>query len=140
MPLLVSAQQARLGFCALLAICLVAVSASAQKASNNAPNSGQVSNQNEGLQGLGQTAETGVGEVGQRLTRWDIAPNTEPMARINRRVESRVENRLSSRIESGGRDNEDANSAFESASNRVLKTNTSNDDDAAFGTESNSSR
>lgn len=119
MPLLVPGLHAGIVFCASFAVSLVATSAVAQEISSSASDAERVITQNEGLEQLGRTAETGVGEVGQRLTRWDIAPNIEPMARVNRRIENRVENRLTSRIDTENRREADANSAFEMANRRA---------------------
>ncbi|MBN8849642.1 MULTISPECIES: hypothetical protein [unclassified Sphingomonas] len=48
---------------------------------------------------LGRTADSAVGEVGQRQTRTQVAPNIEPLARIDSRIQNRVQNRIRNRID-----------------------------------------
>lgn len=48
---------------------------------------------------VGRTADTGIGEIGQRQTREEAAPNIEPIGRIDNRVENRVQNRLRNRVD-----------------------------------------
>lgn len=47
----------------------------------------------------GRVATSSVGEVGQRQTREQMAPNTQPMARIASRINTRVQNRIRTRID-----------------------------------------
>lgn len=44
-------------------------------------------------------AEAPAGEVGQRQTREDAAPNVEPMGRIANRIQNRLQNRVRNRID-----------------------------------------
>lgn len=55
--------------------------------------------QDEGFRQTARNANTGIGEVGQRLTSQDAAPLREPLDRIESRINSRVENRLRNRID-----------------------------------------
>lgn len=50
-------------------------------------------------QGGGPALQTSVGQVGQRQTREDIAPATEPLQRIEDRIENRVQSRVRNRID-----------------------------------------
>ena len=59
----------------------------------------EVQSQDEGLRDTARTANTGAGEVGQRQTSSEAAPNIEPIARLSNRIENRVENRLRNRID-----------------------------------------
>jgi len=106
---------------------------SAQEWVNSFPRTELANNQDEGLQEIGQTAETGTGEVGQRLKREDIALNTTPLARINNRVENRVENRLSSRVESHGYRNTDVTSSFRLATARTRNAPLSSESTSMVG-------
>lgn len=51
------------------------------------------------LQDAARTADTGNGEVGQRLTRDDTLKIVKPMDRIDNRLANRIVNRLSTRID-----------------------------------------
>ena len=55
--------------------------------------------QPEPLQDAARTADTGTGEVGQRLTRDDTLKIVKPMDRIDNRLANRIGNRLSTRID-----------------------------------------
>ncbi len=46
-----------------------------------------------------QTTDSSVGQVGQRQTREDSAPNIQPMGRINSRVTNRVQSRIRNRLD-----------------------------------------
>lgn len=59
----------------------------------------EVQSQGEGLSETARTADTGSGEIGQRQTRDEIAPNVEPLGRIYNRIENRVQNRLRNRVD-----------------------------------------
>ena len=56
-----------------------------------------ITTQNDGLRETGRTAETGIGEVGQRQSSKDVGAHVEPMGRIDGRVQNRVQNRLRQR-------------------------------------------
>lgn len=74
-------------------------------------------NQNEGMGEIGRTTQTGVGEVGQRQSLDDVAPNIAPLQRIETRINTRLQNRLRNRID---RDyNADATSSYEDARNQI---------------------
>lgn len=59
----------------------------------------QAATQNEGLQQSARTADTGIGEVGQRQNVRDGAALQEPLDRIASRINNRVQNRLRNRID-----------------------------------------
>lgn len=48
---------------------------------------------------VGRTADSAVGEVGQRKTRADPATGIQPMARIDNRIQNRVQSRIRNRID-----------------------------------------
>ena len=62
----------------------------------------------------GQTAESAVGQVGERQVR-GRTKGIEPMARINNRVQNRVQNRLRNRIDRNYDPVADAASPFATA-------------------------
>jgi hypothetical protein len=59
----------------------------------------QAANQNEGLSQSARTADTGIGEVGQRQTARDGPAMQDPLDRIASRIHNRVENRVRNRID-----------------------------------------
>ncbi|MBU1756417.1 MAG: hypothetical protein KJ703_05445 [Alphaproteobacteria bacterium] len=59
----------------------------------------QAGTQNEGLSETARTADTGIGEVGQRQTTRDGPVMREPLDRIDSRINNRVENRIRNRID-----------------------------------------
>lgn len=67
----------------------------------------------------GQTAEVSGGQVGQRQTREDAAPNFEPLGRITNRVQNRVQNRIRNRIDRYYDPRANAASPFEIASEQA---------------------
>lgn len=70
-------------------------------------------------QKVGQTAGSGVGQVGQRLTREETAPTIEPMDRISSRVQNRVQSRIRNRIDRFYNPEANAASPFEVAGDRT---------------------
>ncbi|WP_088368399.1 hypothetical protein [Sphingomonas dokdonensis] len=48
---------------------------------------------------VGQTAQSSVGQIGQRQTRDQAAPSIEPMRRISNRLQNRIQTRIQSRID-----------------------------------------
>lgn len=50
-------------------------------------------------QTVGRVAQSAAGAVGQRQRREDVAPEADPMQRINNRVANRVESRMRNRID-----------------------------------------
>jgi len=101
-------------FCAVsMALALAPVPAIAQTRviENDATN--EANNEQQQLQDLlerqrqaaatrtqaGRTAQSAVGEVGQRQTRDQAAPNLKPLARIDTRIANRVQNRIRNRID-----------------------------------------
>lgn len=46
-----------------------------------------------------QTANSAVGQAGQRQTREEAAPNIKPMGRIDNRIANRVQSRIRNRID-----------------------------------------
>lgn len=75
--------------------------------------------QGEGLSETARTADGGAGEIGQRQTQDDAAPNIEPLGRINNRVENRVQNRLRNRVDRDYDATANATSPFERAQTRT---------------------
>lgn len=67
----------------------------------------------------GGVANSAVGEVGQRQTRAQAAPNTQPMARINSRINNRINNRLQNRIDRSYNPQATAVTPFEVAEKQV---------------------
>lgn len=59
----------------------------------------QAETQNEGLQRTARTADTDIGEVGQRQTMRDGPAMQDPLDRIASRINNRVENRIRNRID-----------------------------------------
>lgn len=47
----------------------------------------------------GQTAASAVGRIGERQTREQAAPNSQPLTRIQSRVPTRVQSRIRSRLD-----------------------------------------
>ena len=82
----------------------------------------QVKSQGEGLKETGRTAGTGVGEIGQRQTRSDVAPSIQPMARTDTRIRNRVQNRLMNRIDRNFDPTQSANLQVEQADERARRT------------------
>lgn len=78
--------------------------------------------QNQGLRGIGQTVDTGIGEVGQRQSTANTAPNVNPAERVNNRIQNRVQNRLINRIDRYYAPRDNAAGAFDEASARVRET------------------
>ncbi|MBT2133564.1 hypothetical protein KK137_04370 [Croceibacterium sp. LX-88] len=109
---------AHVSISSLGSLLLIVSPAFAQEAQSVLPGADLAGNQTEGLQDIGRTAETGTGEVGQRLKREDLALNTAPLARIENRIQNRVENRLESRVESKGFSVADTTSSFKAATAR----------------------
>lgn len=79
----------------------------------------QAETQNEGLQRSARTADTGIGEVGQRQTARDGPGVQEPLDRINSRINNRVENRIRNRIDRNYDPTANATSPFEIADRRT---------------------
>ena len=69
-----------------------------------------------------RTPDASVGEVGQRQTRDDAAPNIDPLGRINNRIENRVQNRLRNRIDRDYDPTANANAPFERAERKARTT------------------
>ncbi len=68
----------------------------------------------------GRTAQTGVGEVGQRQDVQDAAANIEPLGRVGNRVQNRIENRIRNRIDRTYDPTANATSPFERAEDRIV--------------------
>jgi len=75
----------------------------------------QADTQNEALQRTARTADTGIGEVGQRQTALDSPTMQEPLKRINSRINNRIENRIRNRIDRNYDPTANATSPFEIA-------------------------
>ena len=70
--------------------------------------------QSEGLRDIGRTAETSVGEVGQRKE----VVGLDPTGRLNNRVENRVQNRIRNRIDRSYDATANATAPLENAQSR----------------------
>lgn len=70
----------------------------------------------------GRTADTGAGQIGQRQTRAQMAPNVKPLGRIQNRVANRVQNRIRNRIDRNYDPQANATSPFRVAGDRARKT------------------
>lgn len=73
----------------------------------------------EGLGNAAQTTNLGAGEVGQRQTREDAAPNVQPLGRIDNRIQNRIQNRLQNRIDRDYDPIVNATSPFDRADDRA---------------------
>ena len=78
----------------------------------------EAQSQEEGLGEIARTADAGSGEIGQRQAR-DVAPNIEPLGRINNRIENRVQNRLRNRVDRNYDATANATAPFERAQSRT---------------------
>jgi hypothetical protein len=78
--------------------------------------------QAEGLSEMARTADTGAGEIGQRQTREEAAPNIEPLGRINYRIENRVQSRLRNRVDRNYDATANVTAPFKRAEGRTRKT------------------
>ena len=67
----------------------------------------------------GQLANTGQGEVGQRQSRAQAAPNVSPLGRIQTRLQNRVQSRLRNRVDRFYSRETSATSPFAIASDQV---------------------
>ena len=76
-------------------------------------------NQNDGLGDTGRTADTGVGDVGQRQIQRGTPEAVSPLGRINNRVENRVQNRIRNRIDRNYDPTANATAPFERAERRA---------------------
>lgn len=70
----------------------------------------------------GRTVDTGGGEVGQRQTRLQAAPNITPLGRIPTRIANRVQNRIRNRIDRYYDPQANATSPFRAADDRARTT------------------
>lgn len=68
---------------------------------------------------VGRTATISGGQVGQRQSREEMAPNAAPLGRIQNRVANRVQNRIRSRIDRHYDPQANATSPFEVADDRA---------------------
>ena len=70
---------------------------------------------------LGQASGNTVGDVGQRQTRQDAAPNVDVRGRIDSRINSRIASRIDSRItrDSAAPQDASASSRYASASRQA---------------------
>lgn len=74
--------------------------------------------QGEGLEDVGRTAETGIGEIGERA---EFIVNTDPMARLDTRIHNRLQNRIRSRIDRDYDPMANATSPFEEVDQQTRK-------------------
>lgn len=104
---------------AALALCGMATGANAQQFPIEPSMSSDAANQNEGMRDAGRTAQTGIGEVGQRQEPAESAPNLRPLDRLESRVQNRVQNRIRNRIDRNYDPKANATSPFETAEDRA---------------------
>lgn len=69
----------------------------------------------------GRTADTGAGQIGERQTRAQAAPNVEPLGRIQNRVANRVQNRIRNRIDRNYDPQANTTSPFRAAGERTRR-------------------
>lgn len=69
-----------------------------EQADNGAQTEPEIT-QDEGLEQSARTADTGIGEVGQRQTGSEPAVLQQPLGRITSRINTRIENRIRNRID-----------------------------------------
>ena len=69
----------------------------------------------EDLEGVAQTADLGIGRIGQRQSGTEAAPNIHPLSRVESRIDSRVRNRVENRIDRDYAPAPDANTAYDQA-------------------------
>lgn len=67
----------------------------------------------------GRTADTGIGDVGQRQTREESATNIQPLGRIDSRIGNRVQSRIRNRIDANYDPQSNALSPFRVAGDEV---------------------
>jgi hypothetical protein len=103
---------------------MFAAQASAQDRSDDNA-SEPVNAQAEGLQTVGRTSETGIGEVGRRQTVGETPLPVEPLTRINNRLQTRIESRLDNRIDRNYDPAQRTSSAFDQADRRARQANQS---------------
>src|SRR5690606_13211646 len=96
--------------------------ANAQELPLESWSSDNITTENDGMRETGRTAETGIGEVGQRQSSKDVGAHVEPMGRIDGRVQNRVQNRLRNRIDRTYNPRANATSPFEVASDQARRT------------------
>jgi hypothetical protein len=99
-------------------ITAVAGSATAQTSPNGSAEA-QIQSQGEGLSNTAHTADTGAGEVGQRLTREDSASIKQPLDRLDNRIQNRVQNRIRNRIDRNYDPTANATSPFKKAEDQA---------------------
>tara|TARA_B100001167_G_C16718181_1_gene279814 strand:+ start:415 stop:909 length:495 start_codon:yes stop_codon:yes gene_type:complete len=85
---------------------------------DQAQNGDGAQDQNQGLHDIGTTAETSIGEVGQRQTAAAVS-GQNPRNRISNRVQNRVQNRFRNRIDRHYDATANATSPFKDASERI---------------------
>lgn len=105
-----------------LLVCL-AVPAAAQSLPIDRAGSGYVeeappATQSEGLENMGRTADTGIGEVGERTS---AIVNVDPMGRLESRIQNRVQNRIRNRIDRNYDPMANATSPFERADQQTRR-------------------
>lgn len=69
--------------------------------------------------GTGHAPVVASGEVGQRQTRAEAAPNFEPLGRVQSRVQNRIQSRLRNRIDRFYDSTANAVSPFQTASDQA---------------------
>lgn len=69
----------------------------------------------------GHVANSSVGQVGQRQTREEVAPNIKPIERIASRIQNRVQSRIRNRIDRYYDPQANAASPFEAAGEQARK-------------------
>ena len=69
--------------------------------------------------GAGHAPVVATGEVGQRQTRAESAPNFEPLGRVQSRVQNRIQSRLRNRVDRFYDPTANAASPFQTASDQA---------------------
>lgn len=105
----------------IVLLCLVATPALAQdiQTARIGTTASREASQNPLGQETEHTASLESGELGQRQTRDEAAPNIEPLGRISNRVQNRVQNRIRNRIDRYYSPQANAASPFEVANDRA---------------------
>lgn len=98
-----------------LAVPVAAQEVPAPDRAEETENVEQADTQNEALQRIARTADTGIGEVGRRQTAQDSPALLEPLGRLNSRINNRIQNRIRNRIDRNYDPSANATSPFEIA-------------------------
>lgn len=100
------------GMLIVLALGVLLPAAAQGQVKTTEPQSAQPRQQPTQSNRAGRVASSSVGEVGQRQTSEQAAPNAQPMARLDTRINNRVQNRIGNRIDRSYYQQGDAASSF----------------------------